>query len=71
MTYLTITEQELRIERRAIRDGQSSVAVILPLDWRKVTGVKAGDILSLEVEDDSITIRPTKVSKRQEPSEPN
>jgi len=53
----------MKIERKVLKDGASSAAVVLPIDWRKAAGIDAGDVVEIDMEPDSLTIRPKKSGK--------
>jgi bifunctional DNA-binding transcriptional regulator/antitoxin component of YhaV-PrlF toxin-antitoxin module len=47
----------LKVLRKTVSAGLSSVGIILPADWRKSNDIGPGQVLELELKEDSITIR--------------
>ena len=53
----------MKIERKVLKDGASSAAVVLPIDWRKATGIDAGDVVEIDMEPEQLDDPTKKVWK--------
>ena len=51
----------IKVERKVIRAGDNSCAIILPKAWVDYKGIKCGDVVEIIVNDD-ITIRPKTIA---------